>query len=89
MFSFVCSAFSNHQYLSECWKKPYKWKIVTKPHCKQTDGDSRGVYVMKVRNVYMCMCNQVARVFAVATYVIATLTFVISCELINNYIVTI
>ena len=48
MYLRICSAFSNHQYLSECWKKSIKWKVITKSHCKQKDDHSCGVHVMKV-----------------------------------------
>ena len=51
MLPYVCSDISNRQYLSECWKKPYKWKIIIESHCKQKDGHSCGVHVMKVQYV--------------------------------------
>ena len=37
------------QYVEEHWEKAApKWNVITMPHCLQKDGDSRGVYVMKV-----------------------------------------
>ncbi|XP_065885265.1 uncharacterized protein [Dysidea avara] len=39
--------FSNHQYLSNAWRKRYKWTVITETHCKQRDNNSCGVYTMK------------------------------------------
>ena len=33
---------------------PGKWKVVTEKHSKQMDGDSCGVFVLKVKTVVSC-----------------------------------